>query len=1324
MIQVNVATPIGGMVFDNTGTTSFQNISGGAKAITLGTGGLTINSTAGTVAFTGTTAATRISFTLSGSQTWTNNSSNALAVTSTNLITTGGTGANNGSALTIAGTGDISFAGVISQNGTITKNGSGQLTLGAANTFNGFVTLNAGKLVLGNNGALGNQTLTINDGTTIDVTAARTNTKNNLMNWNGNFTFGGCSTWDTGTGAVTMNASRTVTVTASTMTVSGAIGGGAVSLTKEGSGTLTLNATNSYSGGTTVNAGTLQAKSAGSLPGYSTGTVAVNNAGSTLTLNVGAVSGEWASAEIDGLLTNTSVTFAAGTILGLDTTGGSFSYASNITKANMGLTKFGANTLTLGGTNTYTGLTTVGNGTLKLGGSSAIKSGNDLTVTSPGIFDINGNDQTLGLLTNSGNVTNSGALKTLTIGNGSTGGGNFTGTMNLVWNQGATSSSITGNTQGMTGNLTLNANGAGTISFSTANNTGLVINSGTGTGGVTVVSVNSTVTGVIQNSATSNLTLSGANTGFTTGLTINKGMVTSGINTAFGTAAVNLGDTSPSNTNNAALNSTVATTVANDVTVRAGSSGILSIRGQTNSQTFSGNISLSNDVTLAQITAAKITTFSGNITGAYRVSIGNTGAVNAGMVVLSGVANTYSGGTTLNSGTLSLTLAAALPNYNVASKVVFNGGTLSTLLGDGVTTGWSMGQVDALLGNATKTSGAIGIDTTNGGAALGSGFSGGIGLTKLGTNTLTLNQANTYAGNTTISAGTLALGVNNAIANGAGKGDVSVAGTLDLAGFDQTINGLSGAGTVINSVAGTKTLTVGSNDASGTFTGGINTGTGDIAVVKTGSGTLTLSTAQSFAGGLTLNAGVIRTAGGNVPTNLGNGLLTLNGGELQFGSNAGRNYGRNTTVGGNVTITSDRTGSGAGLAGFTYTLGTLSIGGQTLTVQGGPVPDNGTAGVTFGAATLTGNTNFLVNNNGLGAATLLTLVSINNAGFTPVIAGSGSTTVSGVVTGSGGLTKNGTGVLLLNGANDFTGGVTIKNGTLSLGNVAGSGTGVITLGDSGGSANVNLATGAGTWANDITVASGSTGNTIAIYNSGSSATVYTGNITLSNNLTVSANGTGSIRLGGNLTGSSVLTLAAATSTANVTIDGLSNNYNGGTILNSGVLRVGNDTALGTGTLTINGGGLSSNSTGARTLQNNIIVGGDFDLGLAATGTGVITLNGTVNLGGAMRGITVNNAGPDVITGVVSNGGITKNGTGTLTLNPSIDRLGTTTTSCRTVAMADTTGISVGQLVSGVGVTAGTTVSSFIANTSITLSANATAAGSNTLRGCLKMKVVS
>jgi autotransporter-associated beta strand protein len=82
---------------------------------------------------------------------------------------------------------------------------------------------------------------------------------NNLQNWNGNFTFTGSNPLNLGTGAVTMNNNRIVTVDGNTLTVGGAIGqtGGSRTLTKSGAGTLVLGGNNSYTGSTTVNAGTL-----------------------------------------------------------------------------------------------------------------------------------------------------------------------------------------------------------------------------------------------------------------------------------------------------------------------------------------------------------------------------------------------------------------------------------------------------------------------------------------------------------------------------------------------------------------------------------------------------------------------------------------------------------------------------------------------------------------------------------------------------------------------------------------------------------------------------------------------------------------------------------------------------------------------------------------------------------------------------------------------------------------------------------------------------------------------------------------------------------
>ena len=144
------------------------------------------------------------------------------------------------------------------------------------------------------------------------------------------------------------------------------------SLTKNGSGTLTLTAANTYSGGTTINAGTLRVKKAASLPGYATQTVAVNGT-STLLVNAGAGSPtEWDATEIAALLGNANATFAPGATLGIDTTGGDLAYGSNSTKANLGLTKLGAHTLTLSGANTYTGNTTIAAGTLSIASTGAL----------------------------------------------------------------------------------------------------------------------------------------------------------------------------------------------------------------------------------------------------------------------------------------------------------------------------------------------------------------------------------------------------------------------------------------------------------------------------------------------------------------------------------------------------------------------------------------------------------------------------------------------------------------------------------------------------------------------------------------------------------------------------------------------------------------------------------------------------------------------------------------------------------------------------------------------------------------------------------------
>ncbi|MBX7209704.1 MAG: autotransporter-associated beta strand repeat-containing protein [Verrucomicrobiaceae bacterium] len=151
-----------------------------------------------------------------------------------------------------------------------------------------------------------------------------------------------------------------------------------------------------------------------------------------------------------------------------------------------------------------------------------------------------------------------------------------------------------------------------------------------------------------------------------------------------------------------------------------------------------------------------------------------------------------------------------------------------------------------------------------------------------GGGTVVLNASSTDLGGTTIFFGAsspngpvLKLGVNDALpttrnvtlgtnstTNGADKG------TLDLAGFNQTINaliGTQGTGTtpsaastrrVTNSVAATtSTLTVGNGNASSTFNGLIEDGAGKVALTKVGTGTLTLPTANTYTGDTTVTGG-------------------------------------------------------------------------------------------------------------------------------------------------------------------------------------------------------------------------------------------------------------------------------------------------------------------------------------------------------------------------------------------------------------------------------------------------------------------------------------
>jgi autotransporter-associated beta strand protein len=211
----------------------------------------------------------------------------------------------------------------------------------------------------------------------------------------------------------------------------------------------------------------------------------------------------------------------------------------------------------------------------------------------------------------------------------------------------------------------------------------------------------------------------------------------------------------------------------------------------------------------------------------------------------------------------------------------------------------------------------------------GSGFA----LTKAGAGTLTLSGANTYSGGTIVSAGTLQIGASGTLP----VATVTVNGTLDLNGFNTTVNSLAGSGTVDSMIAGTVTLTVGTNDGSGTFTGTIQNSGGTLNLTKIGTGAQTLS-GYTYSGRTLVAGGSLNLSTAvALPSSPGD-LVVSNGAVVNIDASIGTALPAN-----NVTVGTNSTMNITVLNGYTA----LNVSG-TLTVQ-----SNGTNTINLG--TLTAN---------------------------------------------------------------------------------------------------------------------------------------------------------------------------------------------------------------------------------------------------------------------------------------------------------------------------------------------------------------------------------
>ena len=300
-------------------------------------------------------------------------------------------------------------------------------------------------------------------------------------------------------------------------------------------------------------------------------------------------------------------------------------------------------------------------------------------------------------------------------------------------------------------------------------------------------------------------------------------------------------------------------------------SGPLSLQNSTLDTSGSGLMSFGslNAATLGGLTGTGVLNLANNSSGTVALGVGNNNAsttfsgvlkgagsltkIGSGGLLLTG-SNSYAGGTAVNGGILQAAGTASLPGYSTAGKItVSNGGVLAVSAGG---SGWTSANIAALLaGNGSHfvVGSALGIDTTASNFSYGSNIAGSMGVTKLGTNSLTLSGSNTYTGRTTITLGTLivdgwltrsAVSVNGGTLAGTGYlGSVSVSasghlapgdlntGALILAGSADFEGGeldIAGTGSSITSLSIAGNLSL-NNDPTLNFSGSLTPGTYTIA---------------------------------------------------------------------------------------------------------------------------------------------------------------------------------------------------------------------------------------------------------------------------------------------------------------------------------------------------------------------------------------------------------------------------------------------------------------------------------------------------------------
>ncbi len=708
-------------------------------------------------------------------------------------------------------------------------------------------------------------------------------------NWNGNaemfYAADHVTFDDTGATATVALAGtllpQTVCVTNDTLDYSfGGTGsiGGSTPLIKAGTGMLTLANTNAYTGGTTILAGTVRLGSATGLgtaanarltfgPATATGRLQLN--GNSVTL-VGLTSDATPGTPV---VESGSDTAGTDTLTVNNTAAGAFAGVLQDGSTRwLALLKTGPGTLTLGGVNTYRGTTTLAGGTLLLGGgNNRLPATTALAFTGAATLDVGATVQTLA------NLSVASGVAGVVTGSG--------GTLRLggsAFSIGAAS----------TGDIALDLSGLETFTYNNAGQafqvtSGGGVDSGSGWDSTVRLAAVSTITAasfVVGGGGSANITDISADEvdlGQTTTIHANTVVVGQGRNK--GTLKFQPGRTNPTLTLRGADGvAPVSTLYVGEI--NSGGASLRVNTFDTTGGTFDARVETLivayNDRGKGGDTPSNSKLLMGNGTlEATALTLGKDKAGSTGGAACSGTLS-VSGGTVkvetliLGDRTGGLTVTGILnldSGGTLAARTVRPGSGAATR-----TINWNDGTLTTYDTHSDLTVGSgLAVNLASGGTHvfdIGTGRSGSVAavlggggaLVKRGGGTLTLSGANTYAGGTTVSNGTLA--VNNAVGSsgtGAGAVRVGTGGTLAGGGF---VGGpVTLAGTVAPGVADVGTLTINNTLAileNSAFTWEANGLAGDLVQVN-GDVVLPARLRLTVSGNLPVPAVVLRWTGAN-----------------------------------------------------------------------------------------------------------------------------------------------------------------------------------------------------------------------------------------------------------------------------------------------------------------------------------------------------------------------------------------------------------------------------------------------------------------------------